>query len=487
MPYPFEGLKPESLWKYFYELTRIPRGSKRELKAADYVVKVAKEHGLEMKQDKFANVLVKTPATAGFENAKTVVLQGHLDMVCEKNKDVKHDFEKDPINAVVDGGWVKATGTTLGSDNGVGVAAALAVMTDTTLQHGPMEFLFTIDEETGLTGASNLQKGFLSADTLLNLDSEEDGALYIGCSGGKDNVITLSTRKRKAPKGAKTFEVRVGGLKGGHSGLNIHEGRANAIVLLTRALRKLSAVCGVRIVSMNSGSKRNAIPREAEAVVLVKADEANLLKKTVPELEKMFKSEFATLEKGLFLKAEASKKKATHSIGAEDQQTLLNLLHALPHGVIGMSADIPGLVETSTNLATVSTDNGKIVIGTSQRSSVQSELDDLAEKVRSIAHLACAEVETEDGYPGWKPNVDSPVLKFAKQTYGDLFGKEPEVKAIHAGLECGIIGEKFPGLDMISFGPTIEGAHSPDERVNIETVGKFWNFLVEMLGRLAKA
>ncbi len=472
-------LKPEPLWNHFEELCNYPRPSKKEQKVVQYVLNVIKKSGLEYEQDSFGNILVRKPATPGYENRKTVCLQGHLDMVCEKNSDVQHDFENDPIQPYVDGDWVKAKGTTLGADNGIGVAAALAVMEAKDLQHGPLEFLFTLDEETGLTGASNLKPGFVKADILLNLDSEEDGSFYIGCSGGKDTEGTFTYKKENVPDNSLAYKIKVTGLKGGHSGLDIHLGRGNAIKILTRLLWNLQNQFDIRLSKIEGGSKRNAIPREAFAELVVANNKADELEGFINYYNTLVKSENSTVEPNLKVDFEQSKL-PEFVIDKSTQINLLNALYALPHGVIKMSPDLPGLVETSTNLATISF-NDEIVVGTSQRSSVESEKEDVVVMNRAVFLLANAKVKHGDGYPGWKPDVNSEILKVMKEVYKNLYQKEPEVKAIHAGLECGIIKEKNPDMDMISFGPTIMGAHSPDEKVQISTVQKFYDLLIEVL------
>lgn len=473
------NLKPELLWKHFEQICNYPRPSKKEQKVVEYVLKVIKELGLEYEQDSFGNILVRKPATPGFENRKTVCLQGHLDMVCEKNSDVQHDFENDPIQPYIDGDWVKAKGTTLGADNGIGVAAALAVMESNNLKHGPLEFLFTLDEETGLTGAGNLKPGFVKADILLNLDSEEDGSFYIGCSGGKDTEATFVYKKEMVPPDSLGYKIKVTGLKGGHSGLDIHLGRGNAIKILNRLLWNLQNQFDIRLSKIEGGSKRNAIPREAFANLVVSKNKADELEGFVNYYNTVVKSENSTVEPNLKVEFERCDL-PEFVIDKSTQLNLLNALYALPHGVIKMSADLPDLVETSTNLATI-TFNDEIVVATSQRSSVETEKEDIVTMNRCVFLLANAKVKHGDGYPGWKPDVNSEILKVMKDVYKNLYKKEPEVKAIHAGLECGIIKEKYPQMDMISFGPTIMGAHSPDEKVQISTVQKFYDLLVEVL------
>ena len=481
MSNPIEGLKPEAVWKHFAEISKIPRGSKNEKQIATYVMQKAQELGLEAKQDKYMNVVVRKPASPGYENRPMVCLQGHLDMVCEKNKEKVHDFEKDPIEIVRDGNVLRANGTTLGADNGIAVATNLAIMEDKSLEHGPLEFLFTVDEETGLTGASNLKPGFVQSKTLMNLDSEEEGALYVGCSGGRNTIGTWTVKLENAPGKTKAVKVHVKGLKGGHSGLEIDKGRGNTLKILNRVLLALNAV-GARLAHIEGGNKSNAIPREAESVVYVPAAKMRQAKKIVANCNSIIKAELSTVEPDLAITLEELKdKKKGKVLKKQQQEMLVKTISALPHGVIKMSADIPGLVETSTNVAIIRMEKNKIVLTTSQRSSVASEILEILHAVRSVFELGGAKAQHTEGYPGWKPNLESPILKLANSTYQSLYGKEPAVKAIHAGLECGIVGEKYPGMDMVSFGPTLEGVHSPDEKIYIDTVEKFWKFLLTIL------
>jgi len=475
------GLQPALVWKYFAEIARIPRGSKHEEKISKYVLETAKRLGLAAKADKLGNVVVKKPASPGKERAKSVALQGHLDMVCEKNKDKVHDFSKDPIELVRKGNFLTANGTTLGADNGIAVATNLAIMEDKALVHGPLEFVFTIDEETGLTGAAGLQPGFVESRTLMNLDSEEEGALYVGCSGGRDTIGTWKAAFDPSPAGATAGTLRVTGLKGGHSGLEIDKGRGNAVKIINRAVLAL-ADAGARLASVEGGDKHNAIPREAEAVVFVPAKKWTEAVAAVAAFQKVAKAELATVEPGLAVTLEAKPgTKKGKVLKKALQHKLAHTIAAFPHGVLKMSADIPGLVETSTNVAAVHTTAKSVQLVTSQRSSVASELDEACLGVRAILEMGGASAHTSDGYPGWKPDLGSAILKTAKATYKALYGKDPEVKAIHAGLECGIIGERYPGMDMVSFGPTLEGVHSPDEKIHIDTVPKFWDFLLGIL------
>ncbi len=475
-----EGLKPEGVWRYFAEISKIPRGSKNEAAISRYVAETARKLGLEVNTDRVGNVVVRKPGSKGRENHRMVCLQGHLDMVCEKNKDKVHDFTRDPIELVRRDNVLMADGTTLGADNGIAVATHLALMADNTVEHPPLEFLFTVDEETGLTGANNLEPGFLKSHTLLNLDSEEEGVLYVGCAGGRDAHGTWRAALEPAPAGGVTAEIRVRGLKGGHSGLEIDKGRGNAIKILTRVLLRLSGL-GARLATISGGNKHNAIPREAEALVVLPKTNLEAAEELVAGCGRVIKAEIATVDPGLSIEIEALPKKRPRVLKKAQQKRLLQTLTALPHGVIRMSAEIPGLVETSTNLAVIRTERDSIAVVTSQRSSVASEIDDISEMVQMVFSLGGAEVKASDGYPGWKPNLESEVLQIAKSTFMQVFGKEPEVKAIHAGLECGIIGEKYPGMDMVSFGPTLEGVHSPDEKIYIGTVERFWNYLLAIL------
>lgn len=475
-----EGLKPELVWKYFAEICQIPHGSKNETAIIQYMILTANKLGLSVKKDSFGNVAVSKAATSGKEYLPTIILQGHLDMVCEKNKDKVHDFEKDPIELVREGNILKANGTTLGADNGIGVAISLAIMEDKTLVHGPLEFLFTVDEETGLTGAQNLKSDFLKGKILMNLDSEEEGALYVGCSGGKDTIGTLKVQLENAPSGYIPVQISISGLRGGHSGLDILTGRGNAIKMLNRVLLNLSKSFDLKISKIEAGNKRNAIPREGDAFVYIPKEKLPDARSIINHMDAVFKSEYAVVDKGVTVKiTETSGSGKVFSKAVSEN--LMNLLYALPHGVIAMSQDIPNLVETSTNLAIINTSDTEITISTSQRSSVETEKEDVVNQVRSTFLLAGSNVVHSDGYPGWKPNMSSKILSVSKDTYKKLYGKEPEIKAIHAGLECGIIGEKFPGMDMISMGPTLEAVHSPDEKIYIDTVEKFWKYLVEVL------
>ncbi len=476
-------LKPTPLWSHFDRILKINRPSKHEELMRDHVLAIAKENGLEAVTDDAGNVVVRKPGTAGHENAPGTILQAHLDMVQEKNSDVEHDWATDPIRTQLDGDFLKATGTTLGSDNGIGVAAMLAVLEATDLVHGPVELLFTIDEETGLTGAAELDGSLLNGRYLVNLDSEEEGTLTVGCAGGKDSTLTLPIETEAVPDGVVGVRVDLRGLKGGHSGVDIHLQRGNAIKLLVRALNACHANWK-HFAELGGGSAHNAIPREAHAVVAVKESGRDLFKAAIQAELAAIAAEFRPAEPGMewsISAVELDEIWTARSAGAT-----LRLISALPHGVMAMSYDIPGLVETSTNLATVERQDGSFEIGMSSRGSVASALIGLTQRIRAIGELAGCKVAEGDGYPGWQPNMESELLVVMKGLHEKVLGFAPEVGAIHAGLECGIIGEKVPGMDMISFGPTIKFPHSPDECVEIPTVGRFWDLLVATLEELAK-
>lgn len=481
---PITGLNPQILWQRFYEISQVPRPSKKEEKIRNFLKELFAQLGVNYKEDKVGNIIATVPATKGYEKSPAVILQGHVDMVCEKNKETKFNFETDPIKLLHDDGWIKADGTTLGSDNGIGVAAALAVITDPEVIHPPLELLFTVDEETGLTGANNLEKGTLKGKILLNLDSEEDGAFYVGCSGGVDTLGTFKIESEQTPKGFKPFEIMVSGLKGGHSGLDIIAGRANAIKLLGRLLNAIQKF-DFRIAVIDGGSLRNAIPRESEAIIFCSEKDTAEIEKVIRELESKILFEFKTPDSGFKVNFKSVQSDIQNVFTKSFGSKIINTILAIPHGVIAMSPDIDGLVETSTNLATVKVQENNLIFGTSQRSSIESAKISIANTMKSILLLAGAEVEITDGYPGWAPNLDSGILRISKSVFKEMFSKEPEIKAIHAGLECGILESKNPGIDMISFGPTIMGAHSPDERIKIDTVERFYDLLKGILKRIA--
>ncbi len=477
-------LEPQILWRHFDEILTIPRGSKEEEQMRRYVIGVAERHGLSYQMDRTGNLVVHKPASAGREDAPTTILQSHLDMVNEKNSDVEHDFSKDPIQPQRDGEYLKASGTTLGSDNGIGVAALLAVMESGEIAHGPLELLFTIDEETGLTGASGLDASLLQGRTLANLDSEEEGSLCVGCSGGADSTLTLPLRSAATPAGTVGTAVKLHGLKGGHSGVDIHLQRGNATKLLARMLYAASMEIPLRLAALEGGNKHNAIPREALATLAVAEAAKDSLAETLEKQFASIEAEFRPAEPGM--KLDLSSVEAPSEVWDDaTARTVLALVASLPHGVMSMSYDIPGLVETSTNLATVQRKDDTLEISLSSRSSVASALTALQQRIRAAASLAGASVEEGNGYPGWKPDLQSRVLAVVKKLHERELGIEPKVEAIHAGLECGLIGEMIPGMDMISFGPQIEFPHSPDERVKIDSVGFFYRLLTATLEELA--
>ena len=479
-------LKPTQLWKHFDAIRQIPRCSKNEEAAGEYVKEFAKTRGYQFRQDDAGNVVVKIPASPGHENKPGIVLQGHLDMVTEKNKGTEHDFESDPIKLINEGDWITADGTTLGADNGIGVAAGMTAATDDSVIHGPLEILCTIDEETGMTGVNALQPGFIEGKILLNMDSEEDGSFYVGCSGGVDTVGIFNVPTKKAKKDLAAYDLLIGGLKGGHSGLDIQAGRANAIKLLGQLLNKMKDL-KFRVASISGGSKRNAIPREAEARILVNASDEKKIKKIIDKFIADYLHEFSKNDGGLEISLKKSSTKIETVFSKKFSTRLIRVLLSVPHGILAMSPDIEDLVETSTNLATIDTEDDQIKIGTSQRSSVESAKVNASNMVKAVFELGGAdEVITGDGYPGWQPDMNSELLKTSKNVYREIFGKDAEVKAIHAGLECGILGNKYDNLDMISFGPTITGAHSPDEKVNIKAVGNFYELLKGILKEAAK-
>ena len=478
-------LSPRSVWAHFAALAAIPRPSGREEAAVGFVKGVGESVGAKTRSDARGNVVLAVPATSGREKAPTVILQTHLDMVCEKNRDIAHDFERDPIRPKLAGEWVEASGTTLGADNGIGVAAALAAATDKEVKHGPLELLFTLDEETGLTGAKELDPKILTGRMLLNLDSEEDGAIFVGCAGGEDTLIDVKPSYRAPSFRGPALRLSITGLRGGHSGLNIIENRGNALKLAARVLAAaVEEGVPFDLASISGGSKHNAIPREAEAVVVPEPKSKERLESVTAKVLAGFRVELGKIDPGLEVAWSACPDPG-RVLEIEDRDRLLRLLIGLPHGVLGMSQDIPGLVETSSNLAVVTPHDGAIRVVTSSRSSVAPSLAYVLTQVRSVAALSGASVTLKDGYPGWKPNMDSKALAVVREVYRARWKKEPHVTAIHAGLECGLLGEKIPGLDMVSFGPQIEGAHSPDERVNVPSVARFWGALSEVLDRLS--
>ena len=474
----FTALKPALVWKHFAAICNIPHPSHHEEKIRQYVVDFAKAQGLEYLVDEANNVYVRKSATAGMENRKGIVIQAHLDMVPQKNNDKVFDFENDPIEAYIDGEWVTANGTTLGADNGIGAAAILAVLEDNTLVHGPIEALFTATEETGMDGAFGLKGGLLQGDILLNLDSETEGELYVGCAGGLDANITLPYTAEAAPAGYVAYAVEVKGLKGGHSGIQIGYQRANANRELFRLLNH--SACDLRLAAVDGGGLRNAIPREATAVVLVAQADVATFEAEVAAFEKTLIAEFANIEDSISVKAVPTAT-PTEVIPACVASKLAKAVIGAPNGVVKMSVEMEGLVQTSSNLARVVSDGTCVKIQCLLRSSVNSEKHALGEAIKGVFELAGATVELSGDYDGWKPNMESPILHTMLASYESLYGVKPAVMAIHAGLECGIIGGKYEGLDMISFGPTICFPHSPDEKVEIASVDKFYSFLLHTL------
>lgn len=477
-------LQPASLWSHFDTILTIPRGSKKEEQARAHVVAIAEKAGLDYQVDEVGNVVVRKPGTPGRETAPAIVLQSHLDMVQEKNSGTEFDFEREAIRPVMDGEYLTADGTTLGSDNGIGVAAMLAILEADDIAHGPLEFLFTIDEETGLTGAGGLAEDLLEGRRLINLDSEEEGVLTIGCAGGADTHLTLPVQRSSVPGGWKATAIRVEGMKGGHSGVDIHLQRGNAVRLLGRALYSASLREELRVAGFKGGNAHNAIPREAEALVVSPDGSVDAIRGLLECEFEAIKTELKSIDPG-FRWTISDAGIPDSAIDRNGTTTMLELVTALPHGVQGMSPDIAGLVETSTNLAVVQAGEESVTVLTSTRSSVMSALTALRQRIQAIGTLAGAEVHEEDGYPGWKPDTSSEVLAVMAEVYESVTGEKPEVGAVHAGLECGIIGEKYPGMDMISFGPQIEFPHSPDERIKVASVEPFWRVLVAALERMA--
>jgi len=478
-----ENLEPKLVWKHFDEIRKIPRCSKHEEKIREHILDFAKKNGLKTKTDKTGNVVILKSASKGMEKKPTVILQGHMDMVCEKNSDVKHDFTKDPIKLVKKGDILTADGTTLGADNGIGLAISMAILEDKSLKHGPIEALFTVDEETGLTGAFAMSSDMLTGKILLNLDSEDFGVITVGCAGGGDSKIEMPVETKSINGNMTSINVKVSGLRGGHSGVDIHEQRGNAVKLLTRMLWKAKDDYKFYISEIKGGDKHNAIPREAYAKISIDKSEKDEFITTLKKEEKDILEEIKPIDPKFKVDVEDVDKIKT-TMTDKSQNNLLNLLHGLPHGVEKYSYDIPALVETSTNLATVAFNDKHVQIGMSTRSSIKSALQDLRDRIRATAELSNAKVEEEKPYPGWKPNMDSKLLALSKKIFKDMYKQEAKVEAIHAGLECGIIGEKFPGMDMISIGPTIKYPHSPEEQVHISTVDKFYEYVLKILENL---
>lgn len=482
-----KDLKPALIWQCFDEITKVPRPSCHEEQIRAYLLEFAAKHDIKVKTDAVGNVVMGKPATPGHENAPTVILQAHMDMVAEKNSDVQHDFLKDPIQTYIDGDWVKAKGTTLGADNGIGMAACLAALIDPELVHGPLECLFTVNEEIGLEGAINLGKDMITGKILINLDSEDDGEIFVGCAGGIDTTAVFTYRRSVAPEHFHYLKVSVSGLLGGHSGGDIHLGRANANKLIARFLFDCSRDHDIAVSEFSGGNLRNAIPREAHAIFGIHGDYKEKVSDALEKYAAEISGEYAGVEPFMKFTIEEVGRPG-YCIDSETSVALVRAIYSAPNGVFSMSRDLPGLVETSTNLAAVKMEGeDKIKITTSQRSSVESRKNDIAAQVEAHFLLAGAKVDHSDGYPGWAPDMSSPIMKLSAEAYEELFGVKPAIKAIHAGLECGLFLQNYPGLDMVSFGPTMTGVHSPDEQLNIPTVDKFWRHLALTLKKVAEA
>jgi dipeptidase D len=477
-----KSLEPVALWQHFCALNAVPRPSKKEARVIAFMKKFAEDQGLDYHVDEVGNVIIKKPATAGMEHKQTVILQSHLDMVHQKNADTVFDFLEQGIDMYVDGDWVKAKGTTLGADNGIGVAAIMALLSATDIAHPALEALFTIDEETGMTGALALKGGLLAGKILLNLDTEEDTELTIGCAGGVD-ITATGTYELKKPSGNAAYKITVKGLTGGHSGGDIHLGRGNANKIMNRILHALSEVASIEISSIDGGSLRNAIPRESVAVITAQQADDNQLQRCFATLSGVLKEEYHVTDNGLELSMTTAEMPAS-VVDKDFQAKLLRALYACPNGIYRMSAEIAGLVQSSNNLARVALADGAYSIQCLTRSSVDSEKDDVANAIAAALELAGASVTRTNGYPGWKPTPQAPIIKIMSSLYEEMFGASAHVNAVHAGLECGILGSNYPDVQMISFGPNIYGAHSPDERVQISSVQKFWKFLLETLKRI---
>ena len=477
------NLEPKVLWNNFYSLTQIPRPSGKKEEIGKFLVEFGKSLGLETLQDEIGNVLVRKPATPGMEDRKGVVLQSHMDMVPQKNSNVDHDFAKDPIQTIIEGEWVRANNTTLGADNGIGVAAAMAVLQSTDIPHPAVEMFITVDEETGMDGAFGLQPNFLKGDILINMDSEDEGELYVGCAGGLDANISFRYKEEEVPADDVAFMLSLTGLKGGHSGVDIHLQRANANKLIFRFLKSAVAEVEARMSCIEGGNLRNAIPREAFSVITVPKGNEDDLMELVAEYEALFIEEFKGVEESISFKAEKTER-ISGLMPEEVQDDLINAVTACPNGVYRFIPEVPDVVETSNNLAIVRSDGKGIEVKCLIRSSVESRKEELGSAIESVFSLAGGKVEFSGAYPGWKPNLESPILKEMIKVYERDFGKTPKILIIHAGVECGILGTNYPEMDMISFGPTIRFPHSPDEKVNIETVQKFWDYLQKTLAEI---
>lgn len=476
-------LQPSIVFDCFAEVNKIPRPSKKEEKMIAFLKAFGEGLGLPTKVDETGNVCISKPATPGYENSKTVILQSHMDMVCEKNKDKDFDFENDAIETYVDGEWLKANGTTLGADDGIGVAMQMAILKSNDIEHGPIECVFTRDEETGLTGAMRMKSDFMTGDYLINLDSEDEGQIFVSCAGGVRTTATYPFPTEDMPEGYFTFRVGVKGLTGGHSGDDINKKRGNANKILVRFLNQEMEKMDLRVVDIQSGGLHNAIPREGYAICAVPMNMKEQVRVDLNVFTAEVEEELAVTEKGILLSLDSCEP-AAKVMEKQAMRKMLLSLHAVYNGVFAMSQDIDWLVETSTNLASIHVEGDKVVVTTSQRSSIGSACQHMASVVRAAFELGGAEVLTNEGYPGWKLNPNSEIVKIAKESYVELFGKEPKILAIHAGLECGLFSEKYPKLDMVSFGPTLRGVHSPDEKLLIPTVQMVWDHLLDILKRV---
>jgi dipeptidase D len=476
-------LYPQPLWQWFEQICAIPHSSKHEQALSSYIQQWAKTQGLAVVEDKVGNLIIRKPATTGMEDRKTVVLQAHIDMVPQKNADKVHNFETDPIEAYVDGDWVKARGTTLGSDNGIGMSSALAVLGSKDIKHGPLEVLLTIDEEAGMTGAFGLEAGYLEAEILINTDSEQEGEIYMGCAGGVDAQISVPMSWQAPEHSNASFQLTLAGLKGGHSGVNIHLGRGNANKLLARFLFKHSDELALELVSFSGGSLRNAIPREAYISFMLPAENIDKLHQAMETFQALVRQELAIADPAMLLSLE-SIDAPTKVMDEEAQNTLIDLLHASPNGVIRMSDEVEGVTETSLNIGVISTRDESVEILCLLRSLMDSGREEVAGMLTALANLSGASIDLSGAYPGWKPDISSPIMAIVRETYNDIYKKDPTIMVIHAGLECGLFKEPYPHIDMVSIGPTIRYPHSPDEMVNITTVGQYWELLVAVLERI---
>ncbi len=476
-------LYPQPLWQWFEQICAIPHPSKHEHALSQHIQQWAKAQGLAVVEDKVGNLIIRKPATAGMENCKIVVLQAHIDMVPQKNADKVHNFETDPIEAYVDGDWVKARGTTLGSDNGIGMSSALAILGSKDIKHGPLEVLLTIDEEAGMTGAFGLEAGYLDAEILINTDSEQEGEIYMGCAGGVDAQISVPMSWQAPEQSNASFSLTMSGLKGGHSGVNIHLGRGNANKLLARFLFKYSDELALELVSFSGGSLRNAIPREANVQLMLPAENVEALKQAIESFQALVREELAVADPAMLLTL-AAIDAPTKVMDEEAQNTLIDLLHASPNGVIRMSDEVEGVTETSLNIGVISTEDESVEILCLIRSLIDSGREEVTGMLTALSNLSGASIDLSGAYPGWKPDTSSPVMEIVRDTYNDIYKKDPTVMVIHAGLECGLFKEPYPHMDMVSIGPTIRYPHSPDEMVNITTVGQYWELLLAVLERI---